>query len=133
MKYLLDTHALLWFLMESEALSPRVKALIADPKIDVYASTISFWEISIKHALGKLELTGLEPEGLQDILLDARIGIIGLNEHESSTYGCLPMRKDHKDPFDRMLVWQAITRGMALISRDEHITHYRENGLRVIW
>jgi PIN domain nuclease of toxin-antitoxin system len=80
-----------------------------------------------------LRLTGLELDDLEEILFDARIGIIGLNERESLTSGRLPMRQNHKDPFDRMLIWQAITRDMTLISKDEQIAKYRENGLRTAW
>jgi PIN domain nuclease of toxin-antitoxin system len=133
MKCLMDTHVLLWFLMESNSLSSKAKELISNPKVDVYVSTVSFWEISIKSALGKLELRDIEPDDLEDILFDAGIGIIGLNERESSSVGRLPIREKHKDPFDRMLIWQAITRNMTLISKDAAIHQYQENGLRVVW
>jgi PIN domain nuclease of toxin-antitoxin system len=56
-----------------------------------------------------------------------------LKEMETITFHELPLKENHKDPFDRMLVWQAITNGMALLSRDNSLKQYEENGLKKIW
>jgi PIN domain nuclease of toxin-antitoxin system len=130
---LLDSHALLWFLLDDKRLSPRVRALILDRHTDVYASTVSFWEISLKKGIGKLPLTGIPLEDYEEYLFDQYIGIIGLNEQESLSFYHLPQVEGHRDPFDRMLAWQAIKRGMALISSDAVFEQYRAFGLRLVW
>lgn len=134
MKYLLDTCAILWLLEKPNKLNSRVRKLIEDPHQEVFASTISFWELSIKHSLGKLGINNFDLEDLDAILLDDLfIGIIGINEQESLSYFRLPYFGEHRDPFDRMLAWQAIKRDMALISSDPAFEQYRQCGLRVIW
>lgn len=133
MTYLLDTHALLWHVMKASSLSERARKIILNGDNELYVSTISFWEITLKHSLGKLPLTGVEPEDFEEILYAQGIGIIGLNERESLSFHRLPLIKDHRDPFDRMLVWQAICRGMTLISNDQSLEQYRSNGLRLAW
>lgn len=130
---LLDSHVLLWFYDDNPALSSRARALIDDPNTDVYVSTVSFWELSLKHALGKLPLRGVELEDFEDYLFDSGLGVIGLNERESLSFHRLPAVPGHRDPFDRMLIWQAISRGMALISNDSSFEQYRAFGLRLVW
>jgi len=133
MKYLIDSCVLLWLAMESNKISPRARTIIADPHIDVYASTISFWELSLKHSIGKLTLEGVEVEDLLEILFESGLSLIGLNEQESSSFHRLPVVAGHRDPFDRMLIWQSITRGMTLISNDSRFEYYRSFGLRLLW
>ena len=133
MKYLIDSCVLLWLIMDSEKLSPRAQAIIAAPHVDVYASTVSLWELSLKYARGKLALEGVEVEDFQEILFESGLALIGLNEQESSSYSRLSAVENHRDPFDRMLIWQAITRGMTLISSDKAFDAYRSFGLRLLW
>jgi len=133
MIYLMDSCVLLWFIMESDKISSRARAIIEDPHKDVYASTISLWELSLKHASGKLPLKNIEIEDFLEILYESGLAIIGLNEQESSSFHRLPKIESHRDPFDRMLIWQAITRGMTLISNDAAFEQYRSYGLRLLW
>ena len=134
MKYLLDTHALIWLLNEPKKLSKKTLKLIEDIKSEVHVSTISFWELSLKHSIGKLPIENIELEEIAAILNDQLfISIIGLNEQESLSYYHLPYFGSHRDPFDRMLIWQAIKRDMALISSDVAAEQYRQCGLHVIW
>jgi len=133
MKYLIDSCVLLWLAMESDKISSRARAIITDPHIDVFASTISLWELSLKHAIGKLTLEGVVVEDLVEILYESGFSLIGLNELESSSFHRLPKVKGHRDPFDRMLIWQSITRGMTLISSDTSFDAYRSFGLRLLW
>jgi len=133
MTYLIDSCVVAWLMTKSSVISPRAKEIITNPHIDVYASTISFWELSLKHSLGKLPLEGVELEDFEEVLFDMGIGVIGLNEKESLSFYRLPEVTGHRDPFDRMLIWQAITRGMALISNDEAFEQYRAFGLRLVW
>ncbi|MCL2807566.1 MAG: type II toxin-antitoxin system VapC family toxin [Coriobacteriia bacterium] len=133
MKYLMDSCVLLWLIMKSDRISPQAREIIENPKIDVFASTVSLWELSLKHSLGKLPLQEVDIEDFLEVLHESGLGIIGLNEHESSSFHRLPRFGNHRDPFDRMLIWQAITRGMTLISSDEDFERYRSCGLRLLW
>ncbi len=133
MKYLLDTCTMIWLLKEPEKLSEKAVRLIENPHVEVFVSTISFWELSLKHAIGKLSIGNVELEDLEELLTDELfIGVIGLNEQETLSYHRLPIFGDHRDPFDRMLAWQAIKRNMVLISSDPAFELYRQCGLRLI-
>ena len=133
MIYLMDSCVLLWLAMEGDRISAKARAVITNPHIDVYASTVSFWELSLKHVLGKLDLKDREIKDFLELLYESGLGIICLNEQESSSLHRLPAVEGHKDPFDRMLIWQAINRGMTLISNDKAFEHYRSCGLRLLW
>ena len=134
MRCLLDTCTLIWLLSEPKKLSDTTARIIRDRHNEVFACTVSFWEISLKHAIGKLSFEDVELEELEEILTDKyHIGIIGLGEQESLSYFRLPGCEEHRDPFDRMLAWQAIKRDLALISSDTTFERYRSCGLRVIW
>ena len=96
------------------------------------ASVVSFWEISLKCALGKLELEGARPEDLPEVTERMGIDILPLSAHEAAGFYKLPKRM-HKDPFDRLIIWQAIQRGMHLVTRDRSFEDYVEAGLRVFY
>ncbi|MEO6285911.1 MAG: type II toxin-antitoxin system VapC family toxin [Dyadobacter sp.] len=131
MKYLLDTHALIWALTETGKLSKTVKNILVKSDDQVIVSTISFWEISLKYSLGKLDLGGLLPDQFPDACLDTGFEILNLEMDTSSTYHQL--KAHHKDPFDRMLIWQAISNRYTLISDDDNIKNYTSEGLKVVW
>ncbi len=132
MRYLLDTHTLLWVLFEEEDLSEKAKAAIKNPDNEIYASIVSYWEISLKYALGKLELEGITPEELPQKAKEIGIETLEVSEQEASTFYKLPRLK-HKDPFDRLIIWQAINREITLISRDKAIREYQKLGLEILW
>ncbi len=132
MKYLLDTHTLLWVLFDDEKLSETAKAAIKNPDNEIYASIVSYWEISLKYALGKLELVGITPEGLPKEAKKIDIETLEISEEEASTFYRLPKVK-HKDPFDRLIIWQAINRNMTLISKDKPLEEYQKFGLKMLW
>ena len=132
MNLLLDSHALLWCLFEPAALGKRAAAAIRDPANGVFVSTVTFWELSFKYALGKLELSGITPEEIPALAAASGFDPIPLADAEAASFHQLP-RLAHKDPFDRILIWQAISRKMSLASGDRAFTDYREYGLRVIW
>ena len=130
--YLLDTHTFIWALLDSDKLSKKVTDILNNNETGICISTISFWEIAIKLRMHRYTLEGIE---VKDLPKYARqLGsIITLDEEESSTYNELTYYDDHKDPFDRMLIWQAIHRRMVILSKDENFKKYKEDGLRVIW
>lgn len=121
MKLLLDTHAFLWMLQAPEKLSTQVAQAHNDPANTLWVSMASLWEIQIKHTLGKLELDipleQIVREQLQGnfALLDIRAAhVLALNE--------LP--RHHGDPFDRMMIAQARTEGLPLVSADHVFEQY---------
>lgn len=132
MNYLIDTHCFLWSLFSPDKLSRRVSGVLKDGKNSIHVSAVSFWEIAIKHAIGKLTLTGISPAQLPASARAANYELLPLNPDEAASFHGLPINA-HRDPFDRMLVWQAIERSMTLLSRDETLAQYREQGLRIDW
>lgn len=129
---LLDTHSFLWAVIEPRKLSARVRKTIADPAHEIHLSTVTFWEISLKFALGKLELTGCTPEDLVQIARDMALVIVAPSAEEAAGFHRLP-RKAHKDPFDRMLIWLCLQRRWTLVTRDEGLGQYRSLGLKTFW
>ena len=107
MNYLLDTHTLIWVISEKEKLSSQVNQTFSSPDNTFFVSSISFWEISLKFSTGKLGIQGLIPEDIPILLVQSGFQLISLSPDESAT--CYRLKKtNHKDPFDRMLIWQAI-------------------------
>jgi len=115
---LLDTHALLWWLSSDPSLSPAAREAIARPDADVAVSAASAWEISIKTALGKLTAPG----DLEAQLARHRFTPLPITVAHALLAGSLPGH--HDDPFDRMLVAQARTERMTLVTRDPRIGLY---------
>lgn len=130
MKLLLDTHTFLWAVSEPSKLPLRSRKAIEDRANQVFVSAISLWEITIKVRIGKLDL------GWDDDLItagsNAGIEMLSLTPEEAATYGELaePL---HNDPFDRMLIWQAIQRKMVLVSGDPEFAIFKKAGLRLLW
>ena len=133
MTWMLDTHALLWALFDPNKLGRNARARLEDPANQVVVSPVSYWEISLKFGLGKLELPMTDPS---EIPLAAQQ--LGLREEAlpsdiSATFHRLPYAPNHRDPFDRLLVWQAIRRGHTLLSQDRALAFFRGHGLHVEW
>lgn len=132
MTYLLDTHTLLWTLFEDEKLSKKAREAISNAENEIYVSVISYWEISLKYALGKLELEGITPDELPEKAKEIDIETMDLSEEDVITFYKLPRLK-HKDPFDRLIIWQAIRRDLPLISKDKSMEDYQPFGLVTLW
>ena len=132
MNYLLDTHAFLWTIFESRRLSNRAKEVLLNPENSIYVSLITFWEISLKYSLGKLELENISPEELPAVSREAGFETLPLSEKVVSSFHNLP-RISHKDPFDRLIIWQAINNDFILISKDRQFSEYQGAGLRITW
>ena len=132
MKYLLDTHILIWVLFEPSKLSSRVRSILADRGGNqVYVSAVSFWEISIKFRTGKIGLDDLWPDDLPKICLESGYELIPLTDLETSSFHQL-LADYHQDPFDRILIWQALKANYTFISDDENVKKYGSEGLKVI-
>jgi PIN domain nuclease of toxin-antitoxin system len=129
---LLDTHSLLWALIAPEKLSAKMRGIIADPAHEIHVSTVSFWELSLKFSMGKLEMTGCTPDDLVASARQMGLTISAPTAEESAGFHRLP-RVSHKDPFDRMLIWQCLQRRWTFISRDRGLGEYAALGLNTIW
>jgi len=126
-KYLLDTHTLLWILSNPNLLPPSVLDLFKDANNIFFVHKISFWEISIKNSIGKLPLSTSIQE-LYDKTVDSGIEIMDLDIESIKIVNQLPLH--HRDPFDRMLIAQAILEQIPVISIDGKFDLY-ENVVRV--
>ncbi len=132
MKYLLDTHTLIWAVTKPQKLSDTVKTILEDTTNDVVVSAISFWEISLKYSIQKLTLEGLVPEDFPKAAVDTGFRLLDLDGTTAGSYHRLSATH-HRDPFDRMLIWQAIQHDFRLISKDSTVKKYKSEGLRVVW
>jgi PIN domain nuclease of toxin-antitoxin system len=130
MNYLVDTHILLWSFLEPPKLSKQITSILLDESNEIYYSPISLWEISIKYGLKKLFLNGGTPDDFFDELDKSYYHCKPINPLSLATNYKLPIR--HKDPFDRFLVWEAIRSEFTLLSADEDIELYKQDGLRVV-
>ena len=132
MTYLLDTHTLIWAVTAPEKLSETAAAVIKNAQNDVIVSAITFWELSLKHSLGQLTLDGYTPADFVDAARDADVQLLDLTSSVAASYHQLT-RSYHRDPFDRMLIWQAIQRRYCLVSKDRTMEKYRTEGLNLLW
>jgi len=120
---LLDAHALLWWLADDATLGAAARSAIASPVNDVLVSAATVWEIEIKRALGKLEA----PDGLVEAVEASAFQGLAISLADAERAGRLPAH--HRDPFDRMLVAQAMRLDAVIVSRDDAFVQY---GLEVL-
>ena len=116
MRFLLDTHAFLWFIMGSANLSVDARVLIENPANERLLSVASLWEIAIKTSLGKLALSTPFDELIHAQLKLNGIDLLNINVDHLSTLTTLPFH--HRDPFDRLIIAQAIVEKLPVISLD---------------
>ena len=133
MIYLLDTHTLIWATLNTSNLSKRCKEIIYNKNNEICVSTVSFWEISLKTRIKKYSFENINILDFPKYVRKMDFSIIDMQENEAITFHKLPLKKNHKDPFDRMLIWQAITKNMTIISKDELFDQYKKDGLKLIW
>jgi PIN domain nuclease of toxin-antitoxin system len=127
-KLLLDTCAFLWIAAESPRISKTAVAAYLDRNNECYLSAASAWEIGIKYATGRLQLPE-KPDSYVPKLRDASgFESLGVDEESALHAGRLP--RLHSDPFDRLLVAQAIVHGLTILTPDQEIAQY---GVRVLW
>jgi len=105
---LVDTHVLIWSLVNPDRLPAAVSRCLLDPERTKLVSPVTFWEISLKYALGKLDLQGIDPGGLVDEAIAAGFRHTPINPRHAATLFKLPEKTKHKDPFDRLIIHTAI-------------------------
>ena len=118
MRFLLDTHALLWWLEGGAELSDEARAAIESPETTVYVSAASAWEISIKRAKGRLD----SPSDVADAIFANDFEELPIEVEHAQSVGSLPTH--HADPFDRILIAQAQLEGLTIVTRDKMFEAY---------
>lgn len=131
MKFLLDTHTLLWFIDGDTQISPKARKTIEDTKNEIAVSVASLFEISIKLKIGKLLLRKSLAEFIDDVD-KALIQVAPIANAHLIAYQNLPDVPDHRDPFDRLIIATAIAEDSIVISADPQFKHYRDH-VGVIW
>jgi PIN domain nuclease of toxin-antitoxin system len=127
-RLLLDTQAFLWFVEDHPKLSRKARRRIEDPRHDKYLSIASIWEMAIKLRLGKLRLRGSLGQYIEAGAVDNGIALLPIDREHATAVATLP--DHHADPFDRLLIAQALDEQMAVVGADDHFDPY---GVRRIW
>ena len=130
MNCLLDTHAFIWTTLATDKLSKYIQEVILNRDNNIFVSTVSFWEISLKTRINKFSFEGLNIKDFPKYAKDMNFIILDLKKDGTITFHELPVKDNHKDPFDRMLIWQAIVKRMTINGLFEQ---YKEDGLKIIW
>ncbi|MBT3224824.1 MAG: type II toxin-antitoxin system VapC family toxin [Deltaproteobacteria bacterium] len=118
MNLFLDTHVLLWWLDDNSRLSKQAKNYIADVDNIIFVSAVVIWEIRIKEALGKLEIAA----DFFNIVKQQGFEILSITAQHANKVGDIPMH--HRDPFDRMLIAQAIEESLTIVTHDRAFKAY---------
>lgn len=129
MTYLIDTHILMWFVENSPKLSNSVRLILENTANTVMVSHVSFWEITIKKSIGKLEFTPTQ-QTLERKLLAQFIEVLSFETKHCEVLSDLPFH--HQDPFDRMLIAQAIAGDFTIITQDRRFKTY-EPQVKILW
>ncbi len=118
MRYLLDTHVVLWWLTEPEKIHTKARKIIQDKSNEILISTASFWEIAIKKSIGRLTM----PHNLLETIALEGFKTLPIMPDECIGVADLPMH--HSDPFDRLMIMQAKLYNLVIITRDNKIPEY---------
>lgn len=128
MRLLIDSHALIWFVDQHQQLSPASHAAMSDPSNELLLSAGAIWEIAIKIGLGKLALTESYLPWMSQALSDLGITVLPITVEYADVQANLP--KHHSDPFDRLMVAQAIVERVSIVSADARMDAY---GVTRLW
>ncbi len=121
MKFLLDTQLLLWVAGQPDRLSAAARNVLASARNEFLFSAASIWEVAIKHTLGRADFR-VDPRLLRRGLLDNGYVELAITSQHAVSIDALPPR--HKDPFDRLLLAQAMIEGITLLTSDDQLTKY---------
>ncbi len=126
---LLDTHALLWVLVDPGRIPAETLATVRAPGTTVYVSAASAWEIATKHGLGKLEGAAAVVSGYREHLARLRAEELAITGHHALTAGSLQW--SHRDPFDRVIVAQAVLESLPVVTSDAALVDFP--AIRTVW
>ena len=126
---LLDTHALLWVLLDPARIPAGTLATVRAPDTTVYVSAASAWEVATKHRLGKLQGAAAVVSGYREHLARLRAEELPITGHHALTAGTLQW--SHRDPFDRVIVAQALLESLAVVTSDVALTEFP--AIRTLW
>lgn len=127
MNYLLDTHTLIWFLNGDSDLSTKARKAIESTDAINFVSIVNLWEISIKISLGRLSLKN-SFEKIEEEIRNNNSGMLPISFQDTLILSSLPFH--HRDPFDRLLISQAINNKFTIVSKDQHFGSYN---VKVLW
>lgn len=128
MKFIADTHAFLWFITDSSQLSPQAKTLLESPDSERVLNAASVWEIAIKTSLGKLSFKEPLAQFLPEQIRHNYFRVLDISSDHALRVAALPML--HRDPFDRMIVAQALVEQLPILSSDKALDGC---GVRRLW
>jgi PIN domain nuclease of toxin-antitoxin system len=128
MRALLDTHVFLWWVSDDERLSPRARDVIGAGPDEILFSVVSAWEIVLKAALGRLQVAPDPTSFVSEHLQANSFTVLPMHLRHALAVADLP--DHHRDPFDRMLIAQARSEGLAIISSDQDVARYP---VEVVW
>jgi len=132
MNILLDTHTLLWAIGKSSELSKKVVKEIENIDNVILVSAVSLWEIALKTSIGKLKLS-FPVAKIPDYCKEMKFSLLPLDPLDALNSKDLRFQDNHKDPFDRLLVYQSIKHGYVFASKDNKMKLYKDSGLIVLW
>lgn len=124
MRLLLDSHAFIWWSTDSTTLGNSARGRIADPETEMVLSIAALWELTIKCSSGKLVL----PDPLEDMVTGQGLSVLPLEFAHLRRLETLP--RHHRDPFDRVMIAQALAEGIPIATRDRVFSAY---GVQVVW
>ncbi len=127
MRYILDTHAAIWFITDNNKLPADSKKRIEDPDNECLVSAASLWEIAIKHSLGKLDLK-LTLRDVFNLIEQSHLHMLSITSEHILAISDLPFH--HRDPFDRMIIGQGRIEKARIITKDAHFSRY---GIETVW
>jgi len=125
LKYILDTHALLWITSDSDRLTSKAKSIYLDDKNEIWLSKASVWEMAIKISLKKLQIKNNIENFINDHVVGNGIKILDITLEQIYKLETLPFH--HRDPFDRLIISQSMTEGIPVISSDHKFDKYNVN------
>jgi PIN domain nuclease of toxin-antitoxin system len=131
MKVLVDTNIVLFILFDDTKLSKKEAIILNDESNEIIVSSISLFEISLRYSVKKLELIDITPDAIPELLLNNGYVIENVDYLTYASYHKLSS-EFHKDPFDRLLIWEAIRKNYHLLSKDSAFKHYQNCGLKLL-
>ncbi len=131
MNIIIDTHILVWSILESHKLKKSEIELLLDQRNNIFVSIVSLWEISLKYSIGKLKLTNIKPDEIPDLTKKIGFMLLNLRVEEATEFYKMENEKV-LDPFDKMLMFQAIKNDFKFFTKDNEIKKHPPESLKIL-